>query len=207
MMMTFGETEKVISQYDYEAIRNQTKRMRPISFGQSINVVLVTDRLYGCLKGFKEFFKKSNNITVNVISSVEEAERLSRRKPIDFVFIVGEFADEQKYNLIHKIRLISKYVCVILLANPNSEAESLAHKYEIGLFDRQAPLNSLLQYMQNFYDALTEQMKKEHPDVANRDLIWLSIVNDIVSAEYEETVKKLIAESRERPPVLKLRIL
>ena len=57
-MMIFGDTEKVINKHEYGRIKKQTNSMRPISFGQSINVVLITDRLYGCLKGFKEFSEK-----------------------------------------------------------------------------------------------------------------------------------------------------
>ena len=144
---------------------------------------------------------------VDVISSVEDAERLSRRRPIEFVFIVGEFADKHKYSLIQKIGQFNKYVCFILLANPTPEAESLASEHKVHLFDRQAPISGLIEYMQCLYDAQTAQLQKIYPDGTNRDLIWLSIVNDIVSVEYEETVKTLIAESRERPPAFKLRIV
>ena len=206
-MIIFGENEKVISQYDYTLIKKQANKMRPISFGQSINIVLITDRLYGCRKGFEEFFKKSTNITVDIISSVEEAESLSRKRPINFVFIVGLLADTQKYALIEKIEQINKFVSVVLLEIPTPEAELTASNYKMALYDRQASLSGLIQFMQSLYDTQTERMEQEYSEGSNRDHIWLNTIHNIVSDELSETLKIALAESLERPTKVRLQII
>lgn len=203
--MIFGETEKVINKYDHMYIKKQINKR--VSFGHSINIVLITDRLYGCLKGYKEFFQRSTDIEVDVLPCVEDAEHLSCQKPIDFVIIVGMLADEHKYSFIQKIRQINKFACVILLESLTLEAESCASEFEMNLFDKQAPLSSLFHFMQGLFDAQTVKMKNEYPDWTTRDKVWLSNIHDIVSEKMEEAIKAIQATALERPPLVKLRVL
>ena len=198
--MKHGDTVEITDLSNYVYIKKQINIMKPISFVHSIKIVLVTDRLFESLKGLTKYFKNSSKIEIDVIKCVEEAERLSRLKSIDFIIIVGMFAETDKYRIIQIIRRLHKFVSVILFAKPTQEAESCTATCDIDLFDETAPLNDLVSFMKSLYEAQTVLVKQEG---TTREHAFLSALHNIMADELAEYLKSNNITASERQPIIK----
>jgi len=75
--------------YDYENAKKQIIAMQKFTFGFEINVLILTDRLFGCAIGLQEYMQNSSDITVDLAFCFDDAKMIINRKHIDFFILVG----------------------------------------------------------------------------------------------------------------------
>ena len=93
------ELYKHLGKLDYEIARKQIEKMRSITFGHNINVLLFTDRLYDCARGLKEYLSNSADISVALANDSNSVKMLGNEKPFDFLIYVGMLEASKKYVL------------------------------------------------------------------------------------------------------------
>jgi len=166
-MVIYFHSEKIAkteNELRYSLIKKQIDTMETLTFGLSINVLLISDRLYGCAKGLKEYLQNSTDITAEYVdlvkASSDDAIKLITEKPFDFLIIVGHLQDDSKYSIVKHFQSVNKYSCVAFYALYTALILNLSKTYGIDdLYDREKPLDELLASMRRTYDM--KQFRKE----------------------------------------------
>ena len=143
---------------DYESAEKQIRNMTTLTFGAEINVLLITDRLYGCSKGLKEYLQNSTDITVDIVYTRDDAQKVIVQKPIDLLIIVGAmFGNKSNYAIIDDVKKINKYASIVMYASLdftiNSECieNGITHKYH-----RREPIDGFISSTNRVICAKTE---------------------------------------------------
>ena len=145
---------------DYSMAKRQIDAMAPLAFGSSIDVLLVTDRLFGCMKGLSEYLQNSSDITVEFVDLVcayDYVIKLIEEKPFDFLIIVGHLEVVSRYEIVQLFQRNNEYSSVAFFALPTSLIWSLCRKYDIeDVYDRSYSPHY------NAHDELIASMKRSY---------------------------------------------
>ena len=142
------------NQAEYSLFEAQVKKMQgPITFGYPINVLLITDRLFGCAQGLAEYLQNSMDIAVDLVHSLEDANQVIKEKPIDFLIIVGYLKNKGSYEAIQSVKRANKHSNVIMYASLDGVIFYECDKYEIALYyERFAPVDGFISFMREIYE-------------------------------------------------------
>jgi len=164
----------------YHLIKEQIDKMQePVNFGSSINVLLLTDRLYGCAFGLIEYFQNSTDISVDFVNNLEGANRAILEKPYDFLIIVGYLEKKSYYRAIQPFRLLNKYSSVIIYAILDVHIHNECKKYDIAhSYERFDPVDGFVSYMREIHDEDTRQMHNEFSPEVTREQVRMEALRD-----------------------------
>ena len=193
------------NQRDYSLIKEQIDTMHRVTFGSSINVLLVTDRLYGCALGLAEYLQNSTDITVDVVTFYEYATEIIHEKPVDFLIIVGYLQVHHTYDIVQYCRNINKYSSVVFFASVDGLIRNLQSKYEIQYsYNRRHPIDGFVAYLRELYAEESDRMQKEVPPETTREQLRVEALQELVRAEvkqdknHEELKMQSLAEQKKK---------
>ena len=172
---------------DYISAKMEIEAMQTLSFGHKINVLLITDRLYGCAQGLQEYLKNSADITVDLVDTFDNAKLIIKQKPIDFLIVVGGMFDRGiNYAAIHEVRKLNKYASVIMYAIIDWTIESECRCQRIEhMFSRYAPMEDFVSFMRDCYNEESQRLNKDFSSATERGLLWIAALQ---SSEQEKKV-------------------
>lgn len=191
--------------YDYSILKKQIDVMQTIRFGQKINVLLLTDRLYGYAKGLQEYMQNSDDISVDVINCYKNATQIITQKHIDFLIIVGHLLNEDNYEIMRCIAKFNKYVSVIIYALDSPLINYICHENHIQYrFDRTEPLDRFIEYMRQCYKIETAKFQKDYPMNTTKEQLWFAAVeNEKIQEQLREQAEIDKKKKERRNKILK----
>ena len=151
----YNEFMRHVEMYEHDKILNQIDKTRPFTFGAEINVMLITDRLFGCAEGLRAYLRNSVDVIVDIVHSVEEARvTMPYRLRYDFLIIVGFLGIEQNYDIINEMKKIHKDVITIMYARLGKVIQDECKLYEIEhAFSSDDPVDSFIAHMRALHIA------------------------------------------------------
>ena len=173
----------------YEQIKSKVDSMEPITFGNQVNILLITDKMDGIAKGLKLYLEKSVDITVDlVMDDPDHALKIVQEKPIDFLFIVTPLeAMSAVLHVANTFNRYNRYSITVIYGVLDKDIEVKNNKYGVVcLYNIVAPIEGLISYMRNAYDELTILMHKENSPNTTRQQIRFKAI-------------KALGESTEQP--------
>lgn len=176
---------------NYNRIRNQIDTIQPIIFGSPINVLLLTDRLWGCANGLKDYLLNSYDITVDIVSSYDSATQVILTKPIDFLVVVGYLENKNNYRTVEFFQRLNVYSSVIMYAMYDLHTIKECSKYDIyHMCERLDSTDMLVGLMRSLYEYETQQMHKAASPKATREQIRMDVLKDMVNRTNTEKKKE-----------------
>ena len=135
----------------------------PITFGTSINVLLITDRLQEYAEGLKEYFEHSTNITVDLVNNYDEAKHVILEKPIDFLIMVGHLANVRNYGVMDICKCVNKYSGIVLFTSIDDFIRTLCEKYGIeDIYDKTMSIEGIRYYLEWLYMGGVEKLIRDY---------------------------------------------
>jgi len=164
---------------DYAEAKEQIEDMQVITFGAQINVLIITDRLYGCAMGLQEYMKNSTDITVDFSNNLEVARQIINQKPVDVLIIAGYLKKKSLYDSVEAVRQLDKYASVIMYASLDDliEHECSVHKIT-ETYDRNEPIDGLINYMRQRYSEKNANFQEDYPEGATREQLREAAIRD-----------------------------
>ena len=168
------------NEMDYLLMREQIEAMQKITFGSSINALLITDRLNGCAQGLKEYLSNSSDIVVQLVNNYADAASIISAQPIDFLIVVGYLQEKDNYDAVSAVKQFNKYSNVIMYANLDEHIITHCEKYKINDFwhrprssgKHNYPISAFVTYMSELYDEQTRYMHEEVSPETTREQLW-----------------------------------
>ena len=178
--MGFHKNFDILQAMNYQVIKDQIDKMQaPLTFGSSINILLITDRLQGSAFGLMEYFQNSTDISVDFVNSLEGASQAIHAKPFDFLIIVGYLRRKSSYNAIQSFRKINKYSSVIIYAILDVHIYSECKEYGIEYsYERFGPVDGFVSFMREIYDKDTHNMHTEVSPDATREQVRMEALRN-----------------------------
>jgi len=196
-----NEWKKHLDEKDYTDAKEQIAAMQTFSFGAEINVLLVTDRLFGCAKGLQEYMQNSKDIAVDLVNCFDDAKKIIDSKPIDFLIVVGYLEHKANYNTIKAVKKINKYSPVIMYAALDiciSQAcmdNGIRYK-----FHRREPISNFIEYMRQLHSVEMSRFQTDYPSGTTMKEIRDAAIKD---EEVSEQLREQAAISERKKEVQK----
>ena len=191
--------------YDYANIKKQIDIMQKIHFGTKINVLFITDRLYGCAKGLQEYMKNSDDISVDIINCYENAKQIILQKSFDFLIIVGHLSNKDNYEIIRYIAKYNEYISVIIYAADSLLIKSVClENYIEYKYDRMEPVDGFIEYMRQCYNIETAKLQHDYPlNTTKEQLRFAVIEKEKIKEQLREQAETKQKEKERRNKILK----
>jgi len=200
------ELEQILDIRDYADAKKQIEAMRTITFGAKINVLLLTDRLFGCSKGLREYMQNSTDITVDLAGSFDEAQMIINQKPVDFLIIVGYLEKNYNYEVIKAVKTLNEYVSVIIYAVLDDCIAHVCSSYSITYtYHRRKPIDDFIEYMRQCYEDETAKLRQAHPGITKEQLRLGAVLREKESERLREQAY-IRAKKKERRKELFVKI-
>ena len=154
-------------EFDYGKILGQFDTEKPLTFGSPINVLLITNRLFGCAEGLKEYLQNSTDITVNLVSNSDDAIQIILERPIEFLILVGYSKDIRTYGILKFFKRANKYSDTILYTVMEDYVFALGEEHGIDyVCNRMLSVDLLIKSMRGSYFEQTTKTLDDHPEAA-----------------------------------------
>lgn len=140
------------NQIIYNEIQKQLTPSTPHHFGVDLNVMVLTDRLFGCSDGLCEYLRQYDDITVSQIGSIHEAEIICQEQIPDMFIIVGYLQDKNLYDALKTVKRVNPYACTIIYAMLDEYISDLSFRYKIEFkYSRYEPIIKFIDFLKNTY--------------------------------------------------------
>ncbi|MCL2398958.1 MAG: hypothetical protein FWC91_04320 [Defluviitaleaceae bacterium] len=154
----------------YTLIKKQIKPIPLATFSSPINILLITDRLWGYTRGLKEYMESVPGVSADLASDSAEADQIIQAKPIDFLIIVGYLKSKECYSAVKSFERINKFSCAIMYAILDEYIQIERLKYGINYeFSRLIPIEEFVLFMCDLYAKETQRMHQTVSPEATRE--------------------------------------
>ncbi len=145
---------------DYDFMQRTMKKAKYQPFVRKIQVLLISDRLFGCTKGVEEYLRTYGDIEPATAYTKVDACKILKTMTPDIVVVVGYLKNPDFYEVIEQVQKKNRFVSSILHSRIDEMAVYEWMQYHFTqLTDRSEDASLLLQTIYKLYENQLRDME------------------------------------------------